>query len=198
MSVSGGTLNLNGDIRSFAASGTINLADTVTNGTLAMTGAGTMTLASGASVQTTAVQVTNGSLVNGASNQFTTATNVKVETGGTWNLGGFNQTINQLAYVNTTGGTVNFGGSGTLIVGAANLAESYTFNGRITGSGSLTKTGQSTLILSGTTSNFGNASTPSILAGGDADPVEHRRVGPRHEQPDAERRHAGHAAPSAR
>ena len=185
VSISGGTLNLNGAVRNFTTSDSISIADTVTNGTLTKAGTGTMTLASGASVGTTAVQVTGGSLVNGAGNQFATTTNVKVETGGTWNLGGFDQTINQLAYVTGTGGTVNFGGSGTLIVGAGNVAESYTFNGKITGSGSLTKTGQSTLILSGSNGYSGS----TTLSGGTLQLGSTHGPAFRH-QPDPERRHA--------
>ncbi|WP_206858418.1 autotransporter-associated beta strand repeat-containing protein [Lysobacter changpingensis] len=123
-------------------------------GSLAMNGAGTW-LVSGDNTFTGNVTVQNGTLLAGHDNAFGTA-NALVVDGGTLDLGGFDVVAASLA---GTGGTVDLD-TGSLTIGADSGNTAY--GGVIAGSGSLTKTGASTLTLSGANTYTGDTN----VAGG--------------------------------
>ena len=105
---------------------------------------------------TTTISV--GTLEVGASDALPDATAVTVDSAGTLNVNGYNETVGSIA---GAGKIDNSGAAAALTVGGDNT--STTFSGVLTNSGSalsLTKAGNGTLTLSGSTSN---AFTGSVL-----------------------------------
>jgi len=130
----GGTIDTNGN--SATLSGAISGP-----GGLTKVGAGTLTL-SGSSTYTGATSVNAGTLQAGAVNAFSPFSAFTVASGATLDLNSFNQTIGSLA------------GAGSATLGSAMLTTgndntSTTFSGTISGTGSLTKIGSGTLMLTG-------------------------------------------------
>ena len=130
----GGTIDTNGN--SATLSGAISGP-----GGLTKVGAGTLTL-SGSSTYTGATSVNAGMLQAGAVNAFSPFSAFTVASGATLDLNSFNQTIGSLA------------GAGSATLGSAMLTTgndntSTTFSGTISGTGSLTKIGSGTLMLTG-------------------------------------------------
>ena len=130
----GGTIDTNGN--SATLSGAISGP-----GGLTKIGAGTLTL-SGSSTYTGATSVNAGTLQAGAVNAFSPFSAFTVASGATLDLNSFNQTIGSLA------------GAGSATLGSAMLTTgndntSTTFSGTISGTGSLTKIGSGTLMLTG-------------------------------------------------
>jgi YVTN family beta-propeller protein/autotransporter-associated beta strand protein len=130
----GGTIDTNGN--SATLSGAISGP-----GGLTKVGAGTLTL-SGSSTYTGATSVNAGTLQAGVVNAFSPFSAFTVASGATLDLNSFNQTIGSLA------------GAGSATLGSAMLTTgndntSTTFSGTISGTGSLTKIGSGTLMLTG-------------------------------------------------
>ena len=130
----GGTIDTNGN--SATLSGAISGP-----GGLTKIGTGTLTL-SGSSIYTGATSVNAGTLQAGAVNAFSPFSAFTVASGATLDLNSFNQTIGSLA------------GAGSATLGSAMLTTgndntSTTFSGTISGTGSLTKIGSGTLMLTG-------------------------------------------------
>lgn len=130
---------------SFGGSGniTINRAITTTSGGLTKDGSGTLTLNVACSYTGTTTVIA-GTLVLGASNILADASNLTV-TGGTLNIGAFNETVNLFS---VNGGTVS--GTGTI-----NSLNDYSFSGTATininlgGNVGLVKLGGGTTTLTG-------------------------------------------------
>ena len=120
--------------------------------TLTKAGAGTLTLSS-LNTYTGATLVNAGTLTTGVADALTHSSQVNVASGATFNLNNFNQQINGLA------------GAGDITLGSAALtvdnAASNEFDGAISGSGSLAKTGAGTLILGGNNTFTGAATVSS-------------------------------------
>ena len=129
--------------------------DTGATGTLTKTGAGTLTL-SGSNTYSGNTTISAGSLKLGASNVIADGNskgNVSVASGATFDLAGFSETINGLSGAGTIDNTV--GGTSALTVGSN---AGGTFSGTIkntSGALSLTKTGGTDVILSGSNSYNG-------------------------------------------
>jgi autotransporter-associated beta strand protein len=178
------TQNWNGDFAFLGTNGSLNMGTgavtmnasrtvTVSNGTLTLGGAiggstfgltkngsGTLIL-TGASTYNGTTTVNAGNLTIGAADRIADTSNLNVA-GGTFNLGGFNETLGSIT------------GSGNITLGAGNLTtnstSNSTFSGLISGTGGLTKNGSSTLTLSGNNTYNGtttiNAGTIEIAAAG--------------------------------
>ncbi|MEX0642275.1 MAG: GH25 family lysozyme [Pirellulales bacterium] len=127
----------------------LDVAVPITNGGLSKAGAGTMRL-SGNNTFFGAVTVKAGVLRYGHSSGLTSSTAVAVNNGGTLDMNGISDTIASLASAagNTTG--VVMQGTAGLTLAAASGGNS--FGGTITGSGTFTKNGAATQILSGNNS----------------------------------------------
>jgi autotransporter-associated beta strand protein len=127
-------------------------------GNFAKTGSSTWTL-TGTPVQDTPWVVSGGTLMAGASaNVFGATSMITVNSGGTLDLAGFNQTIGSLSGngVVTNSGVINAGAAATLTTGGDNT--STTFAGTIQDGPStlsLTKAGTGTFTLSGTNTYTG-------------------------------------------
>ena len=121
--------------------------------TLTKNGAGTLTL-SAVNGYTGATDVNAGTLRTGIANAFAASSGVDVAAGAVLDLNGFNQTANELT------------GAGSVTLGSAALtvddASASTFNGVISGSGSLTKAGTATLTLTGANTYTGG----TVIAAG--------------------------------
>ncbi|MES2988866.1 MAG: autotransporter-associated beta strand repeat-containing protein [Pseudomonadota bacterium] len=142
------TLALNGTL---SGTGTLTAASYALNGATvnanlgagSLTNAGTSTL-NGTSAAT-AVNVQGGTLTLGASERLANGAALAVNTGATFNLAGFTETVGSL----TNGGS----GGGTLALGAGRLVLAgngdYGFSGQITGGGSIDHTGTGRLTLAG-------------------------------------------------
>jgi autotransporter-associated beta strand protein len=168
-------LGTNGSLNMGTGAVTMNASRTVTvsNGTLTVGGAiggstfgltkngsGTLVL-SGANTYNGTTTVNNGTLTLGAADRIADTSNLNVA-GGTFNLGGFNETLGSI----TGSGNITLG-AGTL---TTNSTSNTTFSGLISGTGGLTKNGTSTLTLSGNNTYNGtttiNAGTIEIAAAG--------------------------------
>ena len=154
-SVSGGSLVVTGSLASSAislASGTGltfgSAADTSYagaisgDGSLTKAGSGILTV-TGVNTSTGATNVSQGTLVVGATNALSSNSAVTVACGATLDLTSNNQRIAGLS----GGGTVALGAATLTVNTATDTAN--TFDGTISGSGGLTKTGAGTLTLSG-------------------------------------------------
>ena len=131
------------------------------SGILTKVGTGTLTL-SGTSSYTGATNINAGVLAGGALNSLSPSSAFVVANLATLDISLADQTIGSLAGV--AGATVNLGPH-TLTTGGNNASTSYT--GLITGSGILTKVGNGTLTLSGTSSYTGATNiNAGKLAGG--------------------------------
>jgi autotransporter-associated beta strand protein len=142
------------------AGGTVNA--NLGDGTLTQTGPGTTTLNGTAAAAH--VDVLGGTLLLGGNQRLASSAALNID-GGSFDLGGYNQTTGALA---GTGGTVELG-SGTLTTGTNNASTAYA--GGINGVGTLTKFGTGTLTLSGANSFSGLTNVQSgtlALAGGSA------------------------------
>ncbi|MDH7792568.1 autotransporter domain-containing protein [Ochrobactrum sp. AN78] len=132
-------------------------------GALTKTGTGTLTL-SGANSFTGATTIVGGSLVMGAQDALTASSTVRF-LNGTWDLNGFNQTVNGLSS-SSSAASVALGSAALTVNNAGNL----TYYGGISGTGSLTKSGAGILTLGGVTSYTGStAINGGILRTGVAD-----------------------------
>ncbi len=136
-----GSLTIGGNLADSTFSGVIS-----GGGSLVKTGSETLTLG-GANTYTGATNINAGIVRLAANNALPASTFVAIATGATLELATFNQTVASVT------------GTGTVALGAGslNIADSVntTFAGTITGSGSLTKAGPGTLILSGNSTTTG-------------------------------------------
>ena len=161
--------------KSFVLSGSVNNGGTVSN---AGSGTGTATISgaigtnvtgvtqnsstsgltlSGANTYTSATTVTAGTLALGANNTLSSSTAVNVGASGTFNLGGYSDTISSI----TSNGAVTFGTGNTLTTSGA-----QTYNGTLTGNGiTLASTGggaiSATNAANSLTGNIGVSTTGS-------------------------------------
>jgi autotransporter-associated beta strand protein len=111
------------------------------SGTLTKLGAGTLTL-TGANTYTGSTTLSAGTLALGAANRLADTTALSVNSGATFNLAGFSETVGSLAGA----GNVTLG-AGSLTAGGNNT--STTFSGVLSGTGGFTKAGTGTLTLAG-------------------------------------------------
>ncbi len=118
-------------------------------GQFTKTGAGSLTV-TGANTYTGLTDVNNGSLVLSVSGALRATAAVTVESSGTLDLGGKDQTLGNLS------------GSGLVLFGAGNLkvgdSTNQLFSGVMSGAGSLTKTGSGALTLTAANSYSGGTS----------------------------------------
>ena len=150
--------------KSFVLSGSINNGGTVTN---TGTGTGTTTISgaigtsvtgvtqksstsaltlSGTNTYTNATTVTAGTLNLGKANALSSSTDVTVGASGTFNLGGYSDTISSL----TSNGAVTFGTGNTLTTSGA-----QTYNGTLTGNGiTLASTGGGAISATNSSNNL--------------------------------------------
>ncbi|MFS7253804.1 autotransporter outer membrane beta-barrel domain-containing protein [Rahnella rivi] len=112
-------------------------------------GAGNLTL-SAANTYTGGTTVQAGTLTTGIDNAIATSDTVTVASGATLALNNFNQLVQDLS-----GAGIITLGTGTL---SAQNNNDTTFDGQITGTGGLTKTGTGVLTLSGLTNSVGDTS----------------------------------------
>jgi autotransporter-associated beta strand protein len=142
-----------------AASSTFSGA--VTNGSNALaltkTGAGALTL-SGLNTYSGATTINAGRLIDGVANSLPTTTKLTVDGTGTFDLGGFAQTVAGLADGGASTGTVTDSAAANTLTVNNNAANS--FSGKISGSLALTKTAAGTLTLSNA-NTFTGATTVS-------------------------------------
>lgn len=135
--------------------GPVTLFGTISgSGGLTKTGSGILELAGSSSYTGTTV-ITAGTLRAGASNAFGNGNALSVGAGSAVDLNGFSTSIGALS-----GSGSLFLGSGTLIAGVG--GGSGLFSGRISGSGSLVKTGGGALALTGANTYSGGT---SVLGG---------------------------------
>ena len=175
---SGATLDLHGvnqTVAYLSGGGTIGGNITLGSGTLtvssgtyggAISGSGGVTKSGGGTLILTGTQnnyggsttINGGTLQLGVPNALPTSTAVTLanSSGATLDLHGYQQTVASLY----GGGNVTLG-SGTLTVGSG------AFSGAISGSGSVTKSGGGTLILTGTNNYSGTVITQGTLQIGD-------------------------------
>jgi autotransporter-associated beta strand protein len=151
---SSGLVDLGGDTRTITVGdgpGSVDLLITVpiTNGGLTKDGPGTM-LVSGQNTFSGPVTVNGGVLRSGNSEAFNSNSVITVNNGATLDMNGFGDTFAALASApgNTTGAVVQHSASLTLSAASG----TNTFAGTITGTGSFTKMGGATEILSGNNS----------------------------------------------
>ena len=149
--VSTGTVTDSGAAATFTVNdaGGNTFSGTITNGANALaltkTGAGTLSL-SAANAYTGATTVSAGTLTDGVANALPAGTTLTVNGTGTFDLGGFAQTVGGLADGGVNTGTVtDSGATATLTV---NDAAANSFSGLLSGALALTKTAAGTLTLS--------------------------------------------------
>ncbi|RZT42274.1 autotransporter domain-containing protein [Cupriavidus agavae] len=133
--------------------------------TLNKNGAGNLVL-SAANTYTGATVVNGGTLTMGIADAIATSESVTINTGSTLALGDFDQTVHALSGA----GTIELGSSADTVLTTVNATDT-TFRGTIHGAGSLTKTGDGTLTLSGASTFTGgitNSSGTLVGAGGGA------------------------------
>jgi fibronectin-binding autotransporter adhesin len=128
-------------------------------GSLVQSGAGTLTL-TGANTYTGSTTLSAGTLALGAANRLADTTALSVNSGATFNLAGFSETVGSLAGA----GNVTLG-AGTLTAGGNNT--STTFSGVLSGTGGFTKSGTGTLTLTGANTYTGptTISAGTLVAG---------------------------------
>ncbi|HRZ86294.1 MAG TPA: autotransporter-associated beta strand repeat-containing protein [bacterium] len=142
----GAPLTTGGDNSSTTFSGRIlNWYGTYYPGALTKVGLGTMTI-TGSNGYTGATTVNGGTLQAGAANVLSDSTGVNVADGAVYDMNSFNDTISYIQGL----GTINLG-TATLTTGSGNS----TFNGNVTGAGSLNKYSSGTLRLDGFNSYTG-------------------------------------------
>jgi len=123
-------------------------------GELVKAGAGVLTLG-GASTFTGGTSVQQGTLRLGGNDRLAAAGSLFLFSTGTFDLGGFSQTVGDLSGP----GTVAIG-TGTFTAGTAN---NRTFAGRFTGSGAFVKQGSGALTLTGNSATY--TGTTTVAAG---------------------------------
>ncbi|TQS91095.1 autotransporter outer membrane beta-barrel domain-containing protein [Limnobaculum zhutongyuii] len=120
--------------------------------TLTKDGLGTLQL-SKANSYTGATLINAGTLLAGNTNIIANSAQLTVAGGATFDLNNFDQQVN------------NLNGGGNVVLGEASLTTNHsvdsTFSGVISGAGSLTKTGNSTLLLTGDNSYVGGTTISS-------------------------------------
>ena len=147
----GVTLNGTGTT-TFSGANTYTGVTTVNSGTLAL---------SGTSVNGD-VSINGGTVVDNASNQIATTSNLAINSG-TFNLNGYNESVASLS--GNPGGSLSLG-AGTL---TDNGTASTAFGGTITGAGTLSKGSTGKLTLTGTSSGFtGNVTLSNGIIAADA------------------------------
>ncbi len=132
-----------------------SMNDSGGSGFLVKQGAGTLIL--GANTYTGSTTVENGTLQASAQNILASSSSLTVNSGATFNLGSFGQSVNKLS----GSGTIALG-SGSLTVNNATLTDNSTFSGAINGTGGLIKTGNGRLTINGQNSYTGT----TLLSGG--------------------------------
>ena len=151
---SSGFVDLGGGTRTFTignggADVDLDVAVPITNGGLTKSGAGTMRL-SGSNTFAGAVTVNGGVLRYNHSSGLQSSTLVTVNNGGTLDMNGFSDTVSALASTaGHTTGVVTQGIAGLTLSAASG---SFSYDGTITGTGTLTKNGAATQVLSGNNS----------------------------------------------
>ena len=174
--ITGGTTSLGGSsINITVSSGTLTIAEQITNGSLSKDGAGTLLLANSTNTVNNynATTVSGGTLQLGATNQMPAGGTVTINSGATLDLGGFSSSIGPLAL---NGGTV-LTTSGTPTLTATGGITS-TGNSRITGG--ILSTGDpavsahttfnvtnGTLIIDDSISGVGTSGSGGIIKNGD-------------------------------
>lgn len=118
------------------------------SGSLTKTGTGTLSV-NGTGTYTGATAIQEGTVVLGGNDRLSTATDLSLAntSGALLSLNNFNQTLGSLAGGGTNGGNISLG-TGILKVGNANTT---TFGGQLSGTGSFVKVGAGSLTLSGNT-----------------------------------------------
>jgi fibronectin-binding autotransporter adhesin len=154
----GGTINTD-------AGTTLNLLGAVTGaGTLTKTGAGVLDLSSASNVSAQE----GGTAINGGVVRISSDANLGAPGAAVSFDGGTLQAANGLTIARN--GTLNAGGGTIEVNGDAYTSTDYTvFNGVISGSGGLTKTGSGALVLNGNNSYTGqtNVTSGSLFVNGD-------------------------------
>ncbi|MEM7541508.1 MAG: autotransporter-associated beta strand repeat-containing protein, partial [Pseudomonadota bacterium] len=143
------------------ATASLSYAGTITGtGGIIKQGSGTSVFTNTGNAYTGATTVTAGTLQLGAAGVIADGSALVVNTGGTFDLNDFNETVASLA---GTGGTVDLG-SATLTYGDAN---NLTYAGAIIGTGGITKQGVGISTLSGANTFTGNTvvSAGTLAAG---------------------------------
>lgn len=149
---SGQTLTLSGDTATPAGASDMK-ALISGSGNLAIDATNALTLTNAGNTYTGTTTVTGGTLRAGALNVIDDSSQVTLNNGTTFDLNGFNQSVNNLT------------GTGNVTLGASTLTEnttgSVTYGGAIGGTGSVTTAGTGTWILTGN-----NAWTGGTTLGG--------------------------------
>ena len=153
-SAAGGGVTLGSGSLTAGSNNSTTTNSAVISGTGNFTKAGTGTLRlTGANTYTGTTTVSAGALQLGASTRIATTSPLVVNSGATFDLNNFIQTVASLS----GGGNVTLG-SGTLTAGNTNTA---TFSGAMSGTGAFTKIGTGTQVFSGTNS-YSGATTVSV------------------------------------
>jgi autotransporter-associated beta strand protein len=151
ISGSSGNVDLSGGTRIFnVGNGTsdvdLDVASPIINGGLTKNGAGTMRL-SGSNTFTGPVTVNAGVLRSNNATGFSSISVITVNNGGTLDMNGIADTVASLG--GTSGGIITQGAAGLTV---AATSGTNTFAGTITGTGTFTKSGGATQVLSGNNS----------------------------------------------
>ena len=134
----------------------VSISGAINNtGSLTKTGAGVLLL-SGNNGYTGTTTISAGTLRLGADNRISSQSAISIASGATFDVNGFTDNVGAVS------------GSGNISLGAGNLTTTVganaEFNGPITGTGTFTKAGNSTLLLGGNSSNFSGGLTVSTGA----------------------------------
>ena len=150
----GGTVDTNGNAVSYAnsigngGSGALTIASTASGGSL--------TLLSSANY-TGSTTVSSGTLKNGIANALPTTTDLSLASSGTYDLDGFNQTIDGISGTGTI--TDSSATASTLLLSSATTQS--TFSGNVTGDVTIEVAGNATITLTGTNSSTGGTTVSS-------------------------------------